>query len=69
MEWDQTPAGQKQFMEDILQALRSVPGGLGKGVVWWYPEAVDDVPIGVWENGANALFDSSWNALPALESF
>lgn len=69
MEWDQTPAGQKQFIEDVMQALRSVPGGLGKGVVWWYPEAVDDVPIGVWEGGANALFDGSWNALPALEAF
>jgi arabinogalactan endo-1,4-beta-galactosidase len=68
-QWDVSPQGQRQFLKDVMQTVRNVPNGLGKGVVWWYPEAVNDVPIGVWENGANGLFDDSWNALPALEAF
>jgi arabinogalactan endo-1,4-beta-galactosidase len=69
MEWPQTPEGQKQFIEDVVQAVRATPNGLGKGVLWWYPEAVDDVPIHVWMGGANGLFGIDWNALPALEEF
>ncbi len=69
MTWDQTPEGQTQFTEDVMQALRNTPSGLGKGVIWWYPESVNDVPIGVWAGGDNALFDASWDALPAMRTF
>lgn len=69
MQWPQTPQGQKEFAEDVIEVIDSTPNGLGKGIVWWYPEAVNDVPISIWYGGGNALFDSNWNALPALEAF
>lgn len=69
MEWPQTQEGQKQFTKDLTEAVSSAPNGLGTGIVWWYPEAVNDVPIGVWYGGKNALFDSDWNALPAMDEF
>lgn len=69
MQWAQTPAGQKQYLIDLMAVVRSTPNGLGKGVVWWYPEAVPINGLSVWEGGANALFKTDWTALPAQEVF
>lgn len=69
IDWDLTPEGQTQFIEDVMQALHNTPYGLGKGVIWWYPESVDDVAISVWQGGANALFDDGWEVLPAQRAF
>ncbi|MCD7755202.1 MAG: arabinogalactan endo-1,4-beta-galactosidase [Firmicutes bacterium] len=78
-----TPQGQADFLEALLDILRRVPGGLGKGFFWW-EAAWLPVPgsgwakQGGWEYvhergpGGNewanqALFDFDGNALPALK--
>ncbi len=67
--WPGTPEGQARFLEDVIRTVRGTPGGLGQGVLWWYPESVPVPGIAVWKGGAAALFDSSGNALPALDAF
>ena len=79
-----TPAGQSAFMQDIMELIRDVPGGHGKGFVYWEPAWLP-VPGSHWANGqalaytgergpggnewANqALFDYDGNALPALKT-
>lgn len=70
-EFPVTPDGQKAFAEAVIEMVRDVPGGMGLGVFWWYPEAV---PISgqdgfVWENGRIGLFDEEGNILPTAEAF
>jgi len=47
--------------------VRSTTGG--RGVFWWYPEAIPNRRLNVWMGGRMALFDAEGNALPALDSF
>ena len=68
-DWPQTPAGQRQFLQDVIEAVQATPRGLGKGVVWWYPESIPVEGLNVWSGGANALFDADGNALEALRAF
>jgi len=69
MDWPQTPGGQRQFLQDVIETVRSTPRGLGKGVIWWYPESIPTKGVNIWKGGANALFDAGGNALEALETF
>ena len=65
MTWPVTPAGQAQFLHDLIVTVATVPGGHGLGVVWWYPEAIDVPGLFVWGGGSLSLFDASGNVLPA----
>ena len=67
--WAATPAGQAQFLSDVLAAAASAPSGHGKGVIWWYPEAIQVPGLFVWGGGSLSLFDASGNLLPAAASF
>lgn len=68
MRWPTTPAGQAQFLHDLIQLLRSVPDHRGIGFVYWFPEAIPTPKLRrVWRQGYEALFDSHGNALPALD--
>lgn len=67
--WPQTPQGQMAFLQDIVAAVRSVPSGRGRGVLWWYPEAIPIRGLKVWEGGRYGLFDAQGRALPALQAF
>ena len=69
MAWPQTREGQEKFLRDLSDAIRATPNGRGLGFVWWYPEAVPVKGRHIWRGGAEALFDESGAALPALESF
>jgi arabinogalactan endo-1,4-beta-galactosidase len=68
-DWPATPAGQAQFMRDVIAAVASVPQGLG--VFWWEPAWLA-VPEAGWRTGdgngwANqTLFDVDGRPLPAL---
>jgi arabinogalactan endo-1,4-beta-galactosidase len=66
MAWPVSPEGQRAFLTELIEAVRSTPGGRGIGVVWWYPEALPVKGLHAWRGGSNALFDSDGNALPAL---
>jgi arabinogalactan endo-1,4-beta-galactosidase len=69
MAWAISPEGQKQFLSDLIQTVQSTPNGHGLGVIYWYPEALPVQGMEIWYGGANALFDSAGNALPALGAF
>jgi arabinogalactan endo-1,4-beta-galactosidase len=65
MSWPQTPAGQKQFLADLIRTVKE-NGGLG--VNYWHPEATY-VPGATnrWRGpDANSLFDAKGHPLPAM---
>jgi arabinogalactan endo-1,4-beta-galactosidase len=66
MQWPTTPAGQKQFLDDLIAAVKMTPDHRGIGVVWWYPEAVPLHDHNTWENGSLGLFDQHGDLLPAI---
>ena len=69
MTWGISPQGQAQFLRDVLDAVATVPGGRGVGVVWWYPEAIAVPGLFVWGGGSLALFGADGNVLPAAGAF
>ncbi|HZT41163.1 MAG TPA: glycosyl hydrolase 53 family protein [Chthonomonadaceae bacterium] len=69
MAWPISIDGQKQFLTDLVAAVRATPDGHGLGVLWWFPEAIPIPGRYTWNGGSTALFDDKGNALPALEAF
>jgi arabinogalactan endo-1,4-beta-galactosidase len=69
LQWPQTPQGQKQYLQDLIQTLHDAPGHHGIGFVYWYPEAIPVHGMTMWRGGFEALFDQNGNALPALDAF
>ena len=79
-----TPEGQSRFLQDFMQVVRSVPGGHGRGFVYWEPAWLPVPGVG-WATEAaleytgepgpggnewanQALFDYDGHRLPALET-
>jgi arabinogalactan endo-1,4-beta-galactosidase len=65
MLWPQTPAGQKQFLADLI---RTVKEGGGIGVNYWHPETTF-IPGNTnrWRGpNADSLFDGAGRPLPAM---
>lgn len=69
MQWPETAEGQSAFVRDLIASVRAVPNGLGQGILWWYPEAVDVPGFPVWGGGTLALFDATGYPLPAASLF
>jgi arabinogalactan endo-1,4-beta-galactosidase len=63
-----TRAGQKQFLDDLIETVKATPDHRGIGVVWWYPEAVPVAHHKVWENGSLGWFDQEGNLLPVMSA-
>lgn len=51
-----TPAGQAQYYQALIRAVRAVPGGLGLGVLPWDQDSLN------WDS----VFDAKGHALPAV---
>lgn len=83
IEYPMTKEGQADFMTDILNRIRNVPDGKGKGFFYWEPAWIPVAGSG-WATEASlkymndpgpcgnewanqALFDYDGNALPALK--
>ena len=67
MAWPISAEGQKQFMSDLISAVRQTPEGHGLGVIYWHPESVPVRNAGPnWNGGDMALFDGTGNPLPAV---
>ena len=67
MAYPASPAGQRQYLEDVMAAVRAAPDGLGRGVLWWAPEWIPTQALGGgWS--PRTLFDDEGRALPALEA-
>ena len=84
IEYPMTPQGQSDFIRDLAAAIRAVPGGHGRGFIWWEPAWIPVKGSG-WATAAalaytgekgpggnewanQALFDYEGRALPALET-
>jgi arabinogalactan endo-1,4-beta-galactosidase len=68
MVWPMTPAGQRQFLTDLIKTVKAAPEGRGIGVIYWHPEATF-IPgaTGRWSRpDANSLFDGRGYPLPAM---
>jgi arabinogalactan endo-1,4-beta-galactosidase len=66
MTWPMTQQGQSIFLRDLTAFLRALPNHQGLGYIWWYPEAIPTKGLGIWRNGAEALFDEQGNLLPSV---
>jgi arabinogalactan endo-1,4-beta-galactosidase len=65
LDWPLTPAGQARFMRDVLQVVRELPDGLGRGVFVWHPESILADDLTTWFGGSCAWFDRRGEVLPA----
>jgi arabinogalactan endo-1,4-beta-galactosidase len=67
-DYPDTQTGQLDYLLNLASAIRNLPNGDGEGVLYWYPESVPLAGHFVYNGGATALFDSSGNALPAVNA-
>jgi arabinogalactan endo-1,4-beta-galactosidase len=68
MIWPMTPDGQRQFLAEVIQAVKQAPDGRGIGVMYWHPEStVTHGPTTRPNNDPNSLFDANGNSLPAMD--
>ena len=58
----ESPAGQKQFLEELNRMVLAAPEGLGAGIFWWEPAVEGDLAI-------RGFFDDHGNALPVVDAF
>ena len=68
MKWPMTPAGQRQFLADVIKTVKEAPEGRGIGVNYWRPEETY-IPNSTGGRGgpdANSIFDAKGNPLPAM---
>jgi arabinogalactan endo-1,4-beta-galactosidase len=69
-----SPAGQVQFLNDLVSRIKAVPNGKGKGFFYWEPEWIPVEGAG-WKYGEGdewdnvTLFDFDGNALSSLDAF
>jgi len=67
MVWPMTPEGQKQFLADVIAAVKAAPDGHGIGVNYWHPEStIIPGPTTRRVADANSLFNNEGNAQPAV---
>lgn len=62
-----SPAGQKKFLTDLIAMVKSLPSSYGRGVIYWAPEWLNEPGLPQFY-GLNPLFDSDFNAKPALDA-
>ncbi len=58
----ETPAGQRDFLEELNRIVMQTPDELGGGIFWWEPTAGGGL-------AASDFFDGQGNAFPVLEVF
>ncbi|MFT3681436.1 MAG: glycosyl hydrolase 53 family protein [Ferruginibacter sp.] len=63
MPWD-SPDISKQFLQDIINKTRSIPGNKGLGVFYWEPES-----YGNWQGYTLGAFDNSGKPTTAMDAF
>lgn len=58
--YEESPAGQKEFLEEVNRVVLNVPDHRGVGVFWWEPAV---------SRGSRGFFDENGNALPVMNVF
>jgi arabinogalactan endo-1,4-beta-galactosidase len=63
-----TPAGQKDYLAELVRRVKAVPGGRGIGVFWWEPDYIAATNfLSSQEN--LAWFDFDGNLLPVIGAY
>lgn len=58
----ESPAGQREFLDEVNRVIMETPNGRGKGVFWWEPAVTGPLSV-------RGFFDEQNNALPVLTVF
>jgi arabinogalactan endo-1,4-beta-galactosidase len=58
----ETPAGQREFLEEVNRLVLATPHGRGRGVFWWEPAVTGPL-------NRRGMFDDEDNALPVITVF
>jgi arabinogalactan endo-1,4-beta-galactosidase len=58
----ETPAGQRDFLQAVANAVAATPDNLGRGVFWWEPAVRGPL-------ARRGLFNDEGEALPAMDVF
>jgi arabinogalactan endo-1,4-beta-galactosidase len=58
----ESPAGQREFLDEVNRVVMETPQGKGKGVFWWEPAVTGPLTV-------RGFFDEQHNALPVLTVF
>ena len=63
-----SPAGQTEWVRDIIEVLQDVPRGLGQGVHYWEPAWINSTGLGsACED--NILFSVDWTHWPNVTAY
>lgn len=60
--FEESPEGQRAFLEEVQRLVVATPYGLGKGVFWWEPAVTGGL-------GRRGFFDTEYNVLPVIGVF
>ncbi len=60
----ETPAGQRDYLDEVTRIVMATPNGRGKGIFWWEPAVGHRGGL-----GSRSFFDEAGNALPVLSVF
>lgn len=63
MSWDQAAAC-RNFLDDLVNKVKSLPSGKGLGVLYWEPESYNN-----WKGYTLGAFDNSGRPTQALDAF
>jgi arabinogalactan endo-1,4-beta-galactosidase len=64
-----TPANQAAYLSALATTVEDLPNNDGMGLMYWYPESVQIPGYSIYNGGATALFNKSYQALPAVSDF
>ena len=60
----ETPAGQREFLDEVTRIVMNTPNGRGKGIFWWEPAVAGRSGL-----VSRSFFDENGNSLPVLSIF
>jgi arabinogalactan endo-1,4-beta-galactosidase len=60
--FEESPAGQKEFLEEVNRIVMNTPGNLGAGIFWWEPATFGG-------RSTRDYFDENGNVLPVITVF
>jgi hypothetical protein len=64
-----TPASQAAYLSALATTVEGLPNNDGMGLMYWYPESVQIPGYTIYNGGATALFNRSYQALQAVSDF
>ncbi|AIE86081.1 glycoside hydrolase family 53 protein [Fimbriimonas ginsengisoli] len=65
-EYPPTPEGQAKFLRKMLEIVQAIPGGRGKGLLYWAPTWISTKTHIPWSN--MATFNDQGEALPGVRA-